>query len=84
MFRPDPKPIMAAAKVYAREHLAELAADVLEWKATGLLPSGSKLRLLADQFEPVMDHSRLPLAESLVSDAALKVVASPRAQPVAD
>jgi hypothetical protein len=67
---------MAQAKAYVAEHLPELARDIVEWRQTSLLRDDSRVRLLAAMFEPIMDHGRLQLAESLVSSAALQEVAS--------
>jgi hypothetical protein len=74
----EPREVMVAAKAYAREHLHELAADVLQWHHTAVLPEASRLRALAEMFEPIMKHGRLQLAESLVSSAALLQVAAQR------
>lgn len=71
----EPREVMVAAKAYAREHLHELAADVLQWHHTGVLPDASRLRALAAMFEPIMKHDCLQLAESLVNSAALELAA---------
>lgn len=73
----EPRQVMVAAKAYAREHLHELAADVLQWHHTAVLPDASRLRALAEMFEPIMKHGCLQLAESLVNSAALDFAALP-------
>jgi len=78
---PDPREIMVAAKAYAREHLHELAADVLQWHHTAVLPEASRLRSLAEMFEPIMKHGCLQLAESLVNSAALELAAQSSLTP---
>jgi hypothetical protein len=77
----EPRDVMVAAKAYVREHLHELAADVLQWHHTAVLPEPSRLRALAEMFEPIMLHGCLQLAESLVNSAALELAAQSSLTP---
>jgi len=62
-----------AAKAFAREHLRECAAEIIEWKSTGVLCDG-RLREMAKLCNPFAGPHSLSVAESFVVTAALQTV----------
>lgn len=78
--RSDLKTVLRDARLYARHNLHELSRQILHWKQTGLLPevSGSvSMRKLADMLKVVDPDGAMQMAENLVKDAALEVLAQP-------
>jgi hypothetical protein len=67
---------------YIKENMSDLAAEILDWKKTGLLHGGTggKLRVLARMFEAEHDSfehsSALRVAETMVCDEALWCICS--------
>ncbi|NML34883.1 hypothetical protein [Paraburkholderia antibiotica] len=73
------KAVNDRAKSFAKEHLIECAAELLEWSRTALLRDG-RVRELAVMLEPLDMHNPLALAEAIVKHAALERVAAASAQ----
>lgn len=66
------------AQAFAKEHLAECAAELLKWKDTSVLASGGKVRQLASICAEYTGTSySLGVAESTIYRAALEAVSSP-------
>jgi hypothetical protein len=61
-------------ETFAREHLKELVAEIIEWQDTALLRDG-RVRELAAIIRTVSDHHALKIAESAVTRAAMEHVA---------
>jgi hypothetical protein len=68
------KEIMDAANAFAREHLPEAAAELVEWSATSILRDG-RVRELSRMLARVDESHSLTLAENLIVRAALERVA---------
>lgn len=74
----DLKRALREARSYARQHVSELSRQILDWKATGLLPEVSgpvSMRELAKMLKVVDLHGAMQMAEDFVKDAALEMVA---------
>lgn len=69
------KQIMRQADTFAREHVCELAGEIIEWQDTSILRKG-KLRQLASTLRIADGLNSLKLAESMVVRAALERVAT--------
>jgi hypothetical protein len=78
----EPKQIRIQAETFAREHVVECAAELLEWSNTGLLRDG-RVRELARTLQQLDEHHPLTLAERFVTRAALERAVQP-AQTVLD
>lgn len=70
------------AETFARQHVAECAAELLEWSDTGFLRDG-KVRELAKILRELDTHRSLPLAERIATAAVLELAARPlQVEPV--
>lgn len=61
------------ALAFAATHVKSLAAELVEWQDTGLLPEG-KLRVLASIWAKIDESNAMSLAESTATRAALDAV----------
>lgn len=68
----EPKAIMAQAEDFAKDHLRECAAELIEWSDTAVLKDG-KVRELARLCSEMVPHAceGLKLAQRLVEREAL-------------
>ncbi len=62
------------ARLFASMHVRSLAAELVEWQDTGLLPDG-RLRELAAIWAKGDESNAMSLAESTATRAALDAVA---------
>lgn len=63
------------ARAFAAENVKALAAELIQWQDSGLLPDG-KLRELAAIWAKADESNSMSLAESAATRAALDAVAS--------
>lgn len=64
-----------ASEAFVEANLKALAAEVVQWQATGILADGM-LRDLARSMTYLSSSDRLSVAEALVSAAALRAIAA--------
>ncbi|EJO27584.1 hypothetical protein [Achromobacter marplatensis] len=64
----------AAMTDFAAKHVAELAAEIIEWQGTAILRDG-KLRELAQMAAQAAGEKSLPVAERFATRAALEHIA---------
>lgn len=62
---------MNKAKAFAKDNLAEGAAELIEWDRTALLKQGGIVTQLAEMLVPLDPHQNHKLARSLLEQAAL-------------
>lgn len=77
MSKPQSNPLAEArdrANAFAASHIRECAAEILEWKDKAVLSNGRLRELAKLCAEYTSDHDGLKVAESIVTDLALKVV----------
>lgn len=73
-----PKERLEAAGSYAKENLAALAGEMLDWQRSGILPGGTMLGELMDLCRPVAGPAHAQsMALKFVTDAALHYVVAP-------
>lgn len=60
------------AQAFAAEHLAECAAELIEWQDTAILRDGRVRELAAKCEKFISNHDSLPVAESLINRAAVE------------
>jgi hypothetical protein len=79
----DTKQALIDARLFAKTHLSELAAEIIEWQDTAILRDG-RMRELAVLCLPLESNHSLKLAESLVARAAMEAAraVSPPGAPV--
>ena len=62
------------AKVLAKANLSECCQEIVEWRKSGILCNGT-VRDMARKLEAVDEHNSTRLAEQIVVQLALEVVA---------
>lgn len=62
------------ANAFAKSHIRECAAEILQWKDNAVLSEGRLRELAALCAEYTGAHDALKVAESIVTDLALKIV----------
>lgn len=75
----DPEKIREAhqrAERFTKEHIKELAAEIVEWHDTSLLKIGGRVRELAQILQTLDKSKSLSIAENMINREALKIVAN--------
>jgi len=72
----DIKVFRSEAQAFAKEHLAECAAEIIEWQDTAILRDGRVRELAAKCDKFIANHDALRVAESFINRAAVERVAS--------
>lgn len=76
----DLKTIRQQCKDYAKTHLKECSAELIEWQDTAILRDGRVRELAAMCNEFISNHDGLRMAESFINRAAVESMATPPAQ----
>lgn len=75
MEKMDPKAKRSESEQFATDHLAECAAELVEWQDKAVLRDGKVRELAAKCAEWAGEHDSLKIAERMVERTALKACA---------
>ena len=71
---------MESARAEIQKHIAQIAKEILEWRATGLCPDG-KLREIATTLSRAATRYNFDVVQHIASNVAFKIVADRPSSP---
>ena len=74
---------MDKARQFAKDNVVECSAEILNWNSSGTL-SGNKLMELGTILKELETHHYLTIAQNLVQNEALKIVAKQEGVDIPD
>lgn len=80
----DPKALRALSQAFAREHLAVLSQELLQWDRSAIRPDGRFDELNKMVIAWAGAHDSMSIAKRVVEIEALKVVAGELPTPIPD